>query len=1069
MHNTHHHVKTTYKKRQPPKPVDHSTASAFLSATLASSTASTASTKHHQSFQPIAISSSDISNNSSDSELEKEQKQKTLKPLKQRVVALSSSSKHNLNSSSQKPQKPSSNEFDFSEEPPSRQRKVSLMTARSSSKTGKALNALKSARNARGKKNNTLSTWDAEKTFIHRLEDRPQPVTEVIDLVDDDEENAERVYQFPGVAARERKKELSTKNVHVKRPANTDACGVKSVPSTAPIDVDAVYPEESRHDRKESNPNFASTVLGDNLEEVASQFSSLTIKTEIESKRTKAPMAAIPKSVAQDVSAEIDSFEDSISRAFAEVLAVNVKSDQIQHQKVENNILDELIPSPMIASNPSNTTSQVAKTGNILDELSSSSMEIQNMPANLAATRLFDLPSPGKPADIQPVKTLPGNHNETLTSDIARPLDELQSSTEAQELYIHPVTSATTTAQLSFVNQEVMTPRVAVVVEYFSLLDEYLDSSSNNLHHSTNLSNSVVVPVHEKEEPLEVNNHLEFNHQHQQDIIYDDPPNETYNCEPSFNGNDVSRQSSELSSIFHEDDTELSVLISQKPRVVEYHFTEEELMAPVFCTLLPAESTKAADSPYLDQSVRDENTTGDLELERSLDHNYGLSQSTELDNKDDQTPHPVVQHSQESPKSPPSSAKKLTKNHRRSFGGSNSHDILTSLEHDEATLEELLQVCGQSKPITFESAFNLIKKLGEATFSEVYSFTTHAFGEKSNKQNPPKPLAVKVMPFGAPKEIEELHVNGSPQISLHEVTQEVLITKALSEFERERSVSVGDGVESNFVQLVSLHICQGEYSEALLEVWDDWAETKDSENDRPDFFPETQLYVVIVLANGGTDLEHFKIRPVSTGAAPCTPLTKGRGAATTTATPNKTWAMVFSIIHQTILALHVAERDLHFEHRDLHWGNILCQPDVKYVGATKEYFISESRGSIRVSLEGVKVTIIDYTLSRCETGRRLFFNKMDDESFYCGEGDYQFDIYRMMRQETQGDWKSFHPKTNVFWIHYLIHKLLKGKSLPTAGPVAKEKRKLLDLFQKRVLGYKSVGELVERDELFSSV
>merc|ERR1719273_395211 len=40
-------------------------------------------------------------------------------------------------------------------------------------------------------------------------------------------------------------------------------------------------------------------------------------------------------------------------------------------------------------------------------------------------------------------------------------------------------------------------------------------------------------------------------------------------------------------------------------------------------------------------------------------------------------------------------------------------------------------------------------------------------------------------------------------------------------------------------------------------------------------------------------------------------------------------------------------------------------------------------------------------------------------------GDYQFDIYRMMRTHTKNDWKGFYPKTNIFWLHYLLDKTIK--------------------------------------------
>jgi serine/threonine-protein kinase haspin len=36
-----------------------------------------------------------------------------------------------------------------------------------------------------------------------------------------------------------------------------------------------------------------------------------------------------------------------------------------------------------------------------------------------------------------------------------------------------------------------------------------------------------------------------------------------------------------------------------------------------------------------------------------------------------------------------------------------------------------------------------------------------------------------------------------------------------------------------------------------------------------------------------------------------------------------------------------------------------------------------------------------------------------DEEVFEGEGDYQFDIYRMMREVHGGDWEGFRPLTNV--------------------------------------------------------
>jgi serine/threonine-protein kinase haspin len=100
---------------------------------------------------------------------------------------------------------------------------------------------------------------------------------------------------------------------------------------------------------------------------------------------------------------------------------------------------------------------------------------------------------------------------------------------------------------------------------------------------------------------------------------------------------------------------------------------------------------------------------------------------------------------------------------------------------------------------------------------------------------------------------------------------------------------------------------------------------------------------------------------------------------------------------QTALTLAVAEQKFQFEHRDLHWGNILIAP-------TREKFIEYRIGGriVKLLAHGVKVTIIDYSLSRMVyDGAILFDNLARDEELFQSTGDYQFDIYRLMRARVE--------------------------------------------------------------------
>lgn len=100
---------------------------------------------------------------------------------------------------------------------------------------------------------------------------------------------------------------------------------------------------------------------------------------------------------------------------------------------------------------------------------------------------------------------------------------------------------------------------------------------------------------------------------------------------------------------------------------------------------------------------------------------------------------------------------------------------------------------------------------------------------------------------------------------------------------------------------------------------------------------------------------------------------------------------------QIALTLAVAEKKFEFEHRDLHWGNILIAP------TTEKFVEFRFDGKvIKLLTHGVKATIIDYSLSRMVyDGAVLYDNLARDEELFQSTGDYQFDIYRLMRERVE--------------------------------------------------------------------
>ena len=66
---------------------------------------------------------------------------------------------------------------------------------------------------------------------------------------------------------------------------------------------------------------------------------------------------------------------------------------------------------------------------------------------------------------------------------------------------------------------------------------------------------------------------------------------------------------------------------------------------------------------------------------------------------------------------------------------------------------------------------------------------------------------------------------------------------------------------------------------------------------------------------------------------------------------------------------------------------------------------------------GIKTTVIDLGLSRMNAGDgaqgvKVHWTPFDEEIFE-GKGDYQFDVYRMMKEANNDDWEVFTPTTNV--------------------------------------------------------
>ncbi|KAG6878574.1 hypothetical protein C0993_003029 [Termitomyces sp. T159_Od127] len=376
-----------------------------------------------------------------------------------------------------------------------------------------------------------------------------------------------------------------------------------------------------------------------------------------------------------------------------------------------------------------------------------------------------------------------------------------------------------------------------------------------------------------------------------------------------------------------------------------------------------------------------------------------------------------------------------------------SINVSISQVHDY--LKPLLAECGQSAcgPIEFSSFIETFpydrvvqsagglptdlrfRKIGEASYSEVFGI-----GDVVLKVIPLRDESNGSTALSSTEDTDE--DDGPAPTDAKDVLKEIIVTDAMGQ--------VCDG----FVKLLKTYVVRGKYPEVLLRLWDEYHASKGSESVRPgtskcmsssryalkqvlDKLLVSQVYAIIVLPNGGPDLEAYKfVHPSKTG-----------------------WRQACSIFWQVAKSLAHAEQLVSFEHRDLHLGQILVKDlpmaetlPLQARNQNVRSNLKPSRVYMDDPLHGVRATLIDLGLSRMDAGdgdggEMVHWTPFEDEVFM-GEGDYQFDVYRMMKEYNGGAWEGFKPLTNVMWLHYLVVKLMKAKRLK--APLAPRTSPTLD-------------------------
>lgn len=329
--------------------------------------------------------------------------------------------------------------------------------------------------------------------------------------------------------------------------------------------------------------------------------------------------------------------------------------------------------------------------------------------------------------------------------------------------------------------------------------------------------------------------------------------------------------------------------------------------------------------------------------------------------------------------------------------------------------KEVLRYCCQRRPLRFDTAYAEAKmlntcKIGEGVYGEVFKYIP----KKSADSN----VVLKVIPI----EGSEL-VNGEVQKTFEQILPEIIISQEMSNLQFNPTNST-----IGFVNIYNVALVKGKYPQHLLKLWEEYDDRKESENDHPEMFADCQLFIVLELNFAGNDMSTFTFLNAEQS---------------------------YQALRQVILTLAVGEEAFQFEHRDLHWGNILVEEtEMKQI----DYKLDGK--DLSVATKGIRITIIDYTLSRVTVGECCHYNDLStDEELFVASGDYQYDIYRMMRDELKNNWSAYAPRTNVMWLSYVVSKLIDGVIYKNTNTRAhKAYMAKLKAFNKSMLTFNSAVE-----------
>lgn len=318
---------------------------------------------------------------------------------------------------------------------------------------------------------------------------------------------------------------------------------------------------------------------------------------------------------------------------------------------------------------------------------------------------------------------------------------------------------------------------------------------------------------------------------------------------------------------------------------------------------------------------------------------------------------------------------------------------LLALSSEAVTTPTLFSVWSS----TIEQYFDIVK-IAEASYGEVYRLVLNADHPDFSKSDESvlKVLALRGPPEAKPSKAQ-CH-REALMSAVDNVAAEVKLLQRMAD-------------NPGFTHFRDIRVLKGKPSLAFAKAWKKFNDNQpdDDKSQFPDPSKKTsytnqQHWAVIEMQDAGVDLEHFHLRNVFS---------------------------VWDVFWGVTLTLARGEQDAEFEHRDLHMGNI-CVKSTRRDELSGAEEVKEQKLNRKLGFTNLETTIIDYTLSRAITSSTddkvaevEFLDLATDPALFEGQGDYQYDMYRRMR-DLVGDsnWADFHPITNLVWLHFILHEML---------------------------------------------